>query len=176
MTSSGGEHGLLRERHFELHGREPERWVRRAVIVFFAAVVVAALAGAFGQQHVTASTESSAATVTVRAPERVRGGLMFQGRIDIVARRRIGHPRLVLGPAWTEQMQINTLAPAPTAERSQAGRLELEYDHLDAGDHLTLWLQFAANPTGVGRRDRSLTLLDGGRALAHVPGTLTLLP
>jgi hypothetical protein len=37
-------------------------------------------------------------------------------------------------------------------------------------------VQFEANPTGVGHRDRSLTLLDGDRALAHVPGTMTTLP
>ncbi|MEA2142947.1 MAG: hypothetical protein QOI64_1377 [Solirubrobacteraceae bacterium] len=176
MTTSDLSIGLRRDRHVELRGRQSEPWWRRGVLVVMAAVVIAALAGAFGQQHETARAETSAASVTVRAPGRIRGGLFFQGRIDIVARRAIDKPRLVLGPAWTEQMQLNTLEPAPAAESSSAGRLELEYDPLHTGDHLTLWLQFEANPTGFGRRDRSVTLLDAAEPLARVPGDLTALP
>jgi hypothetical protein len=176
MTSGDIELGLRRDRHFELHGREAEPWIRRVILTFLAAVVIAALAGAFGQQHTTARAESSAATLTVAAPQRVRGGLFFQGRIDIVARRAIAHPRLILGPGWTEQMQLNTIEPSPTGETSRAGRLQLAYDSLHAGDQLTVWAQFEANPTGVGHRDRSLTLLDGDRTLARVPGTMTTLP
>jgi hypothetical protein len=167
--------GLRRDRHVDLRGRRAEPWWRRAVLLLMAAVVVAALAGVFGQQHETAHAETSAASVTVRAPARIRGGLFFQGRIDIVAHQAIKRPRLVLGPAWTEQMQLNTLEPAPAAESSSAGRLELEYDPLAPGDHLTLWLQFEANPTGFGRRDRSVTLLDDAAPLARVPGKLTAL-
>ena len=107
-------------------------------------------------------------------PEHIRGGLFFQGRLDIVAHERIAKPRVVLGPGWTEELQLNTLEPAPASETSAAGQLELEYDPLQAGDHLTVWMQFEANPTGMGSRDRSVTLLDSDLALVHVPGRLTL--
>jgi hypothetical protein len=168
--------GLRRDRHLELRGRSAEPWWRRAVIAVLAAVVIAALAGAFGQEAQTARARSAAATLTVRAPHAVRGGLFFQGRLDIVAGRALAKPRIVLGPGWTEQMQLNTIEPSPASETSSAGRLELDYDPLKAGDHLTVWLQFEANPTGAGRRDRAVTLLDGDRALAHVPGMLTSFP
>ena len=168
--------GLRRDRHVELRGRATEPWWRRAVIAVFAVIVVAALAGVCGQQDETARAQSAAATLTVRAPEHIRGGLFFQGRLDIVARERIGTPRLVLGPGWTEELQLNTLEPAPASETSSAGQLELEYDPLQAGDHLTVWMQFEANPTGVGSRDRGVTLLDGDRALVHVPCKLTSCP
>ena len=168
--------GLRRDRHVDLRGRAAGPWWRRGVIAVFAAIVVAALAGVFGQQDETARAQSAAATLTVRAPAHVRGGLFFQGRLDIVARERIGTPRVVLGPGWTEELQLNTLEPAPASESSSAGRLELEYDPLQAGDHLTVWMQFEANPTGMGSRERGVTLLDGDRALAHVPGKLTALP
>jgi hypothetical protein len=168
--------GLRRDRHVELRGRRSEPWWRRGMLVALGAVVVAALAGVFGQQHETVHAETSAASVTVRAPARIRGGLFFQGRIDIVAHQAIKRPRIVLGPAWTEQMQLNTLEPAPTGETSSAGSLQLEYDPLKPDDHLTLWLQFEANPTGFGRRDRSVTLLDDAAPLARAPGTLSSLP
>lgn len=176
MSSEDLSIGLRRDRHVELRGRRSEPWWRRGVIAVLSLVVLAALAGLFGQPDQTARAQSRAATLTVRAPEHIRGGLFFQGRLDIVARERIAKPRVVLGPGWTEELQLNTLEPAPASESSAAGRLELEYDPLKAGDRLTVWLQFEANPTGVGSRDRGVTLLDGDLALVHVPGRLTSWP
>jgi hypothetical protein len=168
--------GLRRDRHVELRGRGAEPWCRRATIAVFAAVVVAALAGAFGQQQDTARAQAAAGTLTVRAPQQVRGGLFFQGRLDIVARRPMAKPRIVLGPGWTEEMQLNTIEPSPASESSSAGQLEFEYDPMKAADHLTIWMEFEANPTSMGRRDRAVTLLDGDRVIAHVPGRLTAFP
>jgi hypothetical protein len=169
-------HGLRRDRHVELTGRRGEPWVRRAVVALLAVAVVAALAGAIGQSAGTLRAQSATAALTVSAPVRVRGGLFFQGRIDVVARERIGEPRIVLGNGWTEQMQLNTIEPSPASERSSRGRLELEYDPLHAGDHLTIWMQFEVNPTGAGRRDRSVAVLDGDRLLARAPAEITVLP
>jgi hypothetical protein len=169
-------HGLSRDRHLDLEGRRGEPRVRRIVIGLLALVVAAALLGAVGQSHTTLRAEVARATLTVKAPQRVRGGLFFQGRLDIVARERIGTPRLVLGNGWTEQMQLNTIEPSPASETSDAGELELDYDPLHTGDHLTIWMQFEVNPTGAGRRDRGVTLLDGDRVLARVPGKITVLP
>ena len=169
-------HGLQRDRHVELAGRRGEPRVRRVVIGLLAVVVVAALLGVVGQRHGTVRAQAAAAALTVNAPERVRGGVFFQGRIDIVARARIGTPRIVLGEGWTEEMQLNTLEPAPASESSNAGQLELEYDPLHTGDHLTIWLQFEVNPTGAGRRDRGVTLLDGERVIARAPAEITVLP
>lgn len=169
-------HDLSHDRHVELKGRRGEPWVRRVVIALLALVVAAALLGAVGQTHTTLRAQAAGATLTVKAPGRVRGGLFFQGRMDIVARERIGKPRIVLGNGWTEQMQLNTIEPSPAAETSSAGELELDYDPLHTGDHLTIWLQFEVNPTGAGRRDRTVTLLDGDRVLARVPAEITVLP
>ena len=143
--------GLDRHRHVDLKSRNGEPWARRFAIALFAVVAVAALLGAFGQQHSTVAADVQAATLTVQAPERVRGGLFFQGRLDIVARESIRRPMLILGEGWTEEMQLNTLEPAPASESSDDGQLELEYDPLRAGDHLTIWMQFEVNPLGAGR-------------------------
>jgi len=169
-------HELQRDRHVELAGRGGEPWIRRAVIALLALVIVVALLGAFGQRHENVRAQSPEALLRVKVPKVVRGGLFFQGRLDIVARDTIEKPRIVLGEGWTEEMQLNTLEPAPASETSSAGRLELEYDPLERGDHLTIWLEFTVNPTNVGKRDRSVTLLDGERELAFAPGTIRVLP
>ena len=169
-------HGLQRDRHVELVGRAGEPWIRRTIVALFALVIAAALSGVFGQRHENVRAQSPEASLRVKVPKVVRGGLFFQGRLDIVARDAIEKPRIVLGEGWTEEMQLNTLEPAPAAETSSGGRLDLEYDPLERGDHLTIWLEFTVNPTNVGARDRSVTLLDGERELAYAPGTIRVLP
>jgi hypothetical protein len=169
-------HGLRRDRHVDLTTRRGEPWARRALIALFTAVVAAALLGVVGQSAGTLHADAAAATLTVKAPTRVRGGLFFQGRFDIIAREHLSRPTIMLGNGWTEEMQLNTIEPSPTSETSSDGELELEFDPMRSGEHLTLWLQFEVNPTGVGRRDRSVTLLDGDRTIAHIPGKITVAP
>ncbi|HEY1540371.1 MAG TPA: hypothetical protein VGF63_13290 [Solirubrobacteraceae bacterium] len=169
-------HGLRRDRHVDLADRGGEPWMRRALIALLTLAVVIALLGVVGQTTTTLRAQVPAATLTVKAPTRLRGGLFFQGRLDIVAHEHIHAPRLELGNGWTEQMQLNTIEPSPATETSSDGRLELGYDPMASGDHLTIWMQFEVNPTAAGRRDRSVTLLDGTRVLAHLPAKVTVAP
>jgi hypothetical protein len=169
-------HGLRRDRHVDLSDRRGEPWARRAIIAMLAAAIVAALLGAIGQTPQTLHAQAAAATLTVTAPTRVRGGLFFQGRFDIVAREHVSRPRLVFGNGWTEEMQLNTIEPSPVSETSSDGRLDLQWDPMRRNDHLTIWMQFEVNPTGVGRRDRSVTLLDGDHLITRIPGKVTVLP
>lgn len=169
-------HSLHRDRHVDLVGRRGAPWVRRVVVLALTAVVVAALAGAFGQEEDSARSAVPAAVLRVRAPERVRGGLFFQGRIDVEATQRIRSPRVILGSGWSEGLQVNTIEPAPTSETARDGRLQLAYDALSRGQRLTVWLQFEVNPTTHGRRDRTVTLLDGDRVLTTIHRKLTVLP
>jgi hypothetical protein len=163
-------------RHVALERRGREPWVRRVVMTVLLAVSVAALAGAFGQSPKVQAIDTPAATLRVAAPDRVRGGLFFQGRFDITAHRRIGHPRLVLEQGWAEELQLNTIEPAPAGEATDDGRLQLEYGALEPGDHLTVWLQFEANPTGIGHRGQQVQLRDGSTVLATLDRSITVLP
>jgi hypothetical protein len=169
-------HSLDPGRHARLEHRRAEPWTRRIVVTLLAGVMVAALVGVFGQNVRERAVAAPEGTLRVSAPERVRGGLFFQGRFDVRATKKIADPRLVLATGWTEQLQVNTIEPAPDAERSDDGRLELRYGTLDPGARLTVWLQFEANPTGVGRRDQTVELRDGSRVLARLHRSLTVLP
>jgi hypothetical protein len=151
-------------------------WTRRVIMGLLALVPLAALAGAFGQQPSTSAASGSAATLSLDAPERVRGGLFFQSRIDVRAVRDVQHPRLVLDDGWLEGMQVNSIEPSPTGEASRDGRVVLSYDPLRAGDRLTVWLQFEVDPTNVGRRSYGLELDDAAAPIARVHRTITVLP
>jgi hypothetical protein len=139
-------------------------------------VVAPAALNAFGQRPAERAASAPAATLRLSAPERVRGGLFFQSRIDIRATRAIDHPRLVLDPGWVEGMQVNSIEPAPVGEATRDGRVVLSYDALAAGDVLRVWLQFEVNPTNVGRRSYAIELDDAERAVARVAPKITVLP
>lgn len=157
--------GVDRDRHLDLRGRGREPWVRRVIMLALAAVVVAALLDAFGQGLHTRTTADERATLEVTAPDAVRAGLFFQARFDIVATSRVERPRLVLDRGWAEELQINTIEPAPQFEDSEDGRLELGFGPLPTGRRLTVWMQFEANPTGAGNRDQGVELRDGSDVL-----------
>jgi hypothetical protein len=153
--------------------------VRRIAMCVFGAIVVAALLNVFGQQPTTSRAAAEPATLEVSAPRRARGGLLMQGRIQVVANRAIEDPQIVLDHGWLEGMQVNTIEPAASDEApGDDRRLVLSYGRLEAGDAMTVWVQLQVNPTldTLGTRPLGVELRDGGRPLAAVDRDITILP
>lgn len=159
-----------------LAGRGSAPWVRRLFVALFAALAIAGLLNAFGQEASRSQATAGAAQLRVTAPARLRGGLFYQGRVEVRARRAIKSPRIALGPGWTEQMQINTIEPAADSESSRDDRLSLSYAGMRAGAKLTVWLQLEVNPTGAGHRDQTVALYDGTTRLARVKRSVRVFP
>jgi hypothetical protein len=151
-------------------------WWRRAFVMLFALVAILALANVFGQGAHTTSVQGRTARMALEAPERVRGGLLFQARLDLRALGDIEHPRLVLARGWTEGMQFNSIEPGPVGEASRDGALVLSYDKLAAGDRMVVWFQFQADPTSIGKRPFDLALDDAEQPVARLERTITVLP
>jgi hypothetical protein len=170
-------HGhLSRKRDLELSGRDHQVWARRACILVALAIPIVALFNVFGQRSMISEARGPEATLTVKAPDRLRGGLIFEGRFEIQAKTRLQRPRLVLGPGWTEGMTVNTMVPQPKAERSAGGVLTYVFDPIPAGERFTFWTQYQVNPVNVGRRSQDATLYDGTRRLAAVHREVTIFP
>lgn len=153
-----------------------ELFARRAFFAFLLVVIVLALVNFFGQRPTNTLAASSAADLHVFAPARLRGGLMYQGRITIDAKQDIAKATIVLDSGWTEQMQINTIEPGPVGESSRDGKLTLDFGHIPAGQKLVAWLQFQVNPTNVGRRSQDVALYDDTTLLATADRTVTIFP
>jgi hypothetical protein len=149
---------------------------RRSFFGLLGIMIFAALLNVFGQRPTTTLAASSVADLEVFAPEALRGGLYYQGRITVNGREEIRKATLVLDGGWTEQMQINTVEPSPVGEASRDGRLTLDYGHLGAGDKLVVYLQFQVNPTNVGRRSQDVELYDDTTLLATANRTVTVFP
>jgi hypothetical protein len=146
---------------------------------FFSLILVALIAGllnVFGQRPTTNRASSSVAELEVFAPDGLRGGLYYEGRITVRAKEDIDKATLVFDGGWTEQMQINTIEPSPVGEASRDGRLALDYGHLGAGHKLVAFLQFQVNPTNVGHRSQDVELYDDTQLLAKVSRSVTVFP
>ena len=164
------------ERHRDLAGRGFEPWLRRLLLALLLVLIVVALAGAIGQRPRASQAAGPRAVLGVQAPERVRGGLLYQARFTITARRDIKQPQLILGPGWFDGLTINEIEPQPSEESNRNGRVALIYDELAPGDTLRVWLEYQVNPTTVGRRVQMTELDDGDRPLVVHRRPLTILP
>jgi hypothetical protein len=111
--------------HRDLAGRRNEVWVRRGLLILLAAVPVLGLFNVFGQRPSTSTAATPAASLAVYAPDRLRGGLLYEARFHIRATRELKDARLVLDTGWLEGMQVNTIEPSPIGEASRDGKLSL---------------------------------------------------
>lgn len=167
---------LDRSQDLELSGRRQHPIYRRIGLAALALVVLAALFNVFGQESTTTVASGPAGVLSVESPARLRGGLLFQTRVEVQARRPIAHPKLVLSPGWLEGITQNTVAPSPESESSSAEGLALNFSPLSAGQTLVVWMDWQVNPTTVGRRDEDVELRDGPTPIATVDRTLTVFP
>jgi hypothetical protein len=154
--------GLNAARDVALVGRGAHPTVRRTVLLLFGVLSVAALANVFGQHPSTSHASASFASLDVQSPTRLRGGLIFQTRIQVHARTRIAHPTLVLQHGWFEEMSVNGIVPDPTTQSTVDGTVRLVLPPLAGGHTSTVWIYFQVNPTNVGRRSEDVTL-EGAR-------------
>jgi hypothetical protein len=130
----------------------------------------------FGQRPSTTTAESAAATLEVYAPERVRGGLFFEARFRIDARREVEEATLVLDSGWAEGITINTVEPSPLGAASRDGTLVYELGRIPAGQKHVFFLQLQVNPTNVGHRSQDVRLFDGDELLATIDRSITVFP
>jgi hypothetical protein len=153
-----------------------ERATRWALITLLTVVAVAGLANVFGQHHVVLVAESDAATLRVSAPGALRSGLLYQGRFQVDAHARLRRPTLVLARGWWDAMSVNSVEPQPTRSWSRDGQVAMEFGPVAAGRRFTVYLYLQANPTTAGRRDQSVELRDGDRALASIDRSVNVFP
>ncbi|MGN6814725.1 MAG: hypothetical protein ACTHK3_01400 [Solirubrobacterales bacterium] len=160
--------GIDLPRHRDFEGKRPGQWLRHLYLLLLLAFVVAALLNVFGADTTTSEARAGAATLKVTAPERVRGGLLYQARIEIHALQPIGAPTLVLDRGWIEETTLNTLEPEPAETTTDEGHLKVRYPPLQPGRILTVYLNFQANPNDVGSHDQGVALFDADEEIASV--------
>ena len=167
---------IVLKRHRDLEGLKSAVWIRRGFLTLFAALSIAALANVFGQRPSPATASTPAASLQLYAPAHVRGGLLWEARFRVTARRELKNAILVLDHGWLEGMTVNTIEPSPVNEGSHDGKLVLELGHVPAGETHALFMQFQVNPTNVGHRSQGVRLYDGKELLLTMHRQVTIFP
>ena len=168
--------GIVLRRHRDLDGRGRQVWFRRGVLALIAVVPVLGLLNVFGQRPSETQASGPAATLSLSAPERVRGGLLFQAHFTIRAQSELQKAALVLHPDWLEGLTLNTLEPSPAEETSVNGALRLDFGQIPAGQRFDVFLEYQVNPTSVGERKQWVDLVDGETTVASIKRGLFIFP
>jgi hypothetical protein len=168
--------GIRVGRHRDLTGRKRGPWVRRLILALMAIVPLAALFDGFGQASAIHTAQGFGVSLTVDAPDRVRGGLMFTSRFTVQAKAPVNDVRLLLEPGWFQGTTFNGIAPQPASESSRDGWTEFDFGKLESGQSFTVWMSWQVNPTNVGRHAADVALYDGDRRIARVHRTVTIAP
>lgn len=145
--------------------------LRHAFLILLTAFLMAALLNVFGENSSTSTATSPAASLTMTAPQRLRGGLLYQAKFQIHAIQELKAPVLILENGWFEQTTINSVEPEPVGATSDADHLKYRFNPLSAGRTLTVYVDMQANPTNVGSHDAGVSLDDGGRPLVSIDRT-----
>jgi hypothetical protein len=138
--------------------------------------LVLALANTFGQHQSALSATSASATLTVNAPSRLRGGLLYTVSFTVRARSDLQEATLVLDPGWIDGMQVNSINPQPVDEGSRNGKVVLVLGHIAAGRRVEYWIEFQVNPTTLGTRRQNVELDDGTKRILTERRRLTIYP
>ena len=169
--------GIVLNYHRDLHGMRKTLWPRRLIIGAIGVFAVLGLLNVFGQRPANATADAAQASLTLNAPDHLRGGLLFSARFHITAHHDVKDAVLVLDQGWAEGMAINTIEPGPVGEASRDGKISLDLGHIPAGQSYVLYMQFQANPTNVAwRRAAGVALLDGSTRLLHIDRKVTIYP
>ncbi|MDX6451724.1 MAG: hypothetical protein QOH16_1773 [Gaiellaceae bacterium] len=168
---------LVLKRHRDFAGRRYTLWPRWAILGLLTLFCVLGLLNVFGQRPSTVSAGTPAAKLTLYAPTKLRGGLLFSARFHITAVRELKNATLVLDPGWAEGMAINTVEPSPLGQGSRNGRLTFQLGHVPAGESYLLFMEFQVNPTNVAwRRPQNVELDDGDTKLLTVKRSVVIYP
>jgi hypothetical protein len=168
--------GISLERHRDLRGRLRQLRYRQGLLCVIAVLPVLALLNVFGQHPTSTTVDAQAATLSVTAPARLRSGLIFQVRVEILAHRDIQELEIVFDRGWWESMSVNSIVPEPSKSSSQGGRVALSYGKLATGQKLIAWVYCQVNPTNVGERREDVEIDDSSTPLAHLHRSLTIFP
>lgn len=139
--------------------------------------VLLAAANTFGQRPSSVAASGPDARLVVSTPATVRGGLIFQTRVDISARKAVAQPTLVLGGGWFDGMTLNSVQPGPTAQAARGDAVTLTYPTLAAGGRMTVWLEWSVNPTNLTwNRAAQIRLENGDSPLVQLTRHVTVFP
>ena len=176
MPSTKTPPGIDVARHQQLAGRSREVRLRRTALVVVAVLPVLGLVNLFGQRAEVQTARTSAASLEVKSPTRLRGGLTFTTKIVITPHHDLKDGQLYLDRGWFSNMTFNGLSPQPANQGAQGTWQIWDFGPMLSGVPFTVWISWQANPTNVGHHAQVVELYDGNTELLSAKHSVFIFP
>jgi len=168
--------GIDIKRHADLAGRlHHPRW-RRFALAVITAVPVIALFNVFGQRTLSSRADSPRASLLVKSPSHVRGGLIFTTEIVVTPHRKIRNAEIYFSNGWFKNMTFNAVSPQPSTDSAQGNWQIWDFGPLKAGQLFTVLISWQTNPTNVGSHPETIQLYDGKKHVMSIHRSLLVFP
>ena len=165
----------ISEFHIKANGWH--RHANPAAMLALGLLLMLAFVGLFGgQPHPTQTVDAPSAKVILQLPQRIRNGQLFEMRMQIKAKQPFADLTLAISSSYWHDLTINTMMPAPTAEKSEVGRYIFSYGKAKAGDVLTIKVDGQINPPLFAGTEGEIQLRDGNSVIATIPVKMTVMP
>jgi hypothetical protein len=160
----------------EAEVRRARNW-RRVGLGALWLLIAAALTGWLGVRMATTTATADGWTLTVRAPQITRGAIDAPITITVSRDTPFGDKITVLmDRTLFEHLDVNLIAPAPSAETGIAGLVEWTFDPPD-GDTLTVTIDARMSPSEMPGIERlRFAVLERGEVAVEVRPRLVVLP
>lgn len=164
----------IEAKHLDRIRSGADSWLRLIVVGALPAVALAGHLG--GTPAETSSARTDAAVIRLHNPQILRNGMLFETRIEVLARQPIEDAVIAIPARHWRDFTVNTMIPAAAEEEYKDGEYRFHFDRLEAGNRLAFKIDGQVNPPHLGRDIGNIRLLDGEREIAVLPFGQTVLP
>src|SRR5205085_12121931 len=120
---------------------------------------------------------ATAARLVIDAPAMLRGSLLYQVVVTVVAKRRLAAANVILSSGWFSGLTTNAEVPQPTPQDNVKGRTIFSLGAIRAGEYKNVHIYFQVNPTTIAwNRPQTVELYDGAARIAVVYRKVTVYP
>jgi hypothetical protein len=144
-------------------------------LLVFGSVIVLGLVGVLGHER-RWTAEANGSGLEVHAPEIIRNGEFFEMRVAVEADAPIEELVIGVDASLWEDMTVNTMIPAASAESSEDAEFRFTYTRLEAGTPFLFKVDLQVNPDILLGNDGAVTVYDGDRELVALDIGITVLP
>ncbi len=166
-------HGID-ESHASADSNRHASWWRLGILALILGVALSGLLG--GAPAPTERVDTPAATLAVTTPDRLRNGMFFETRVEVLAKRPVADAVIAFPAGYWRDLTVNTMIPGPAEEEYRGGEFRFHFGPLAAGDQLEFKIDGQINPARIGGSGGRVRLLDGEAELAALPLSLTVIP
>lgn len=159
------------------HDEDRPRYANPLPLLLLVVLLGAGLAGLLGgQADSVRSAQGDAASISVRAPQILRSGMVFETIVEVKPIQPVPDLVVAVSDGLWREMTINTMIPAAQEESNKDGFHRFSFGKAEPGETFRFKIDGQINPPLFAGTNGEVALFDGEKKLASVPVRMKVLP